>query len=124
MKVSEVMSRNPKSLEMHESALHAARLLAKEDIGSIPVHDGKKLVGMVTDRDLVTRVLAEGRQPDQTELGSIVSGDIKYCFDDDDCDAVAANMDQLLVRRLPVVDRGKQLVGMVSIEDIRPRGRA
>ena len=70
------------------------------------------------------RVVAENRNPASVRLDSIASNEPKYCFDDEDCEDVAGNMDRLLVRRLPVVNRQKQLVGIVSIEDIRPRQAA
>ena len=124
MKVSEVMSRDVCLLKSTDSALQAARLLAREDIGAVPVSKDDRIVGVVTDRDLVTRVIAENKTPAEVKLEAIASNEPKYCFDDEDADHVARNMDQLLVRRLPVVDRDKRLVGIVSIEDIRPRRAA
>ncbi|HVT34563.1 MAG TPA: CBS domain-containing protein [Nevskiaceae bacterium] len=121
MKVSEVMARNPRTIRCGELVQKAAELLAQEDIGGLPVQKDDRLLGMITDRDIVVRVVAGHRKPEETPVEEVVSEGVKYCFEDDDAASVANNMDQLLVRRLPVVNRDKRLVGIVSIEDIRPR---
>jgi CBS domain-containing protein len=123
MKVSEVMTRKPEVIKAGESVLNAARQLAEKDIGGLPVERDDRLIGMLTDRDIVVRVIAEQRDPAKTRVEDVVSTNPKYCFEDEDTSHVAANMDQLLVRRLPVMSRSKRLVGIVSIEDIRPRQR-
>jgi CBS domain-containing protein len=115
------MTRQPKVIKADETVLKAAQELAQNDIGSMPVEKDDRLIGMLTDRDIVVRVVAERRDPSQTKVESVVRGEVKYCFEDEDTDHVAKNMDELLVRRLPVMNRDKRLVGMVSIEDIRPR---
>lgn len=124
MKVSEVMTRDVCLLAADRTALDAARTLAEHDIGMVPVAKDDRLIGVITDRDIVVRVVAGGRDPATTRLESVVSNDPKYCYEDEDADHVAKNMDELLVRRLPVVNREKRLVGVVSIEDIRPRKAA
>ncbi|WP_028078981.1 CBS domain-containing protein [Solimonas soli] len=124
MKVSEVMSRDVQTLAADATALQAAQCLAAHDIGFVPVTRDDRIIGIVTDRDIVARVLADNRDPNRTRLESIASNEPKYCYEDEDCEHVARNMDQLLVRRLPVVNRDKRLVGVVSIEDIRPRSAA
>ncbi|MBV8062496.1 MAG: CBS domain-containing protein [Nevskia sp.] len=121
MKVSEVMTRNPEVIEAGATVMEAARKLAGKEIGGLPVEQDDRLIGMLTDRDIVVRVVADGRDPDKTRVGDVVSREPKYCYEDEDVAHVASNMDQLLVRRLPVVSRDKRLVGIVSIEDIRPR---
>jgi CBS domain-containing protein len=121
MKVSEVMTRNPQVVKAGETIAEAARHLAEKDIGALPVERDDRLIGMLTDRDIVVRVVAEKRDPAKTRVGDVVSNGAKYCYEDEDTSHVAANMDQLLVRRLPVMSRDKRLVGIVSIEDIRPR---
>lgn len=123
MKVSEVMTRHPQIIKAGENILEAARQLAEKDIGALPVTRDDRLIGMLTDRDIVVRVVAEKRDPAKTRVEDVVSNGTKYCFEDEDTSHVAANMDQLLVRRLPVMSRSKRLVGIVSIEDIRPRQR-
>jgi CBS domain-containing protein len=124
MKVSEVMSPNVSLLDASATAYEAAKMLKQRDIGVVPVAKGDRLIGVVTDRDIVVRVIAEGRQAQQVKLEDIASSEPKYCFDDEECSHVAANMDHLLIRRLPVVNRDKRLVGIVSIDDIRPRQKA
>ena len=121
MKVSEVMSRSPEVIKANATVLQAAKTLAHKDIGGLPVEQNDRLIGMLTDRDIVVRVIAEGRDPAKTHVEDVVSRDTKYCFEDEDVAHVASNMDKLLVRRLPVMCRDKRLVGVVSIEDIRPR---
>ncbi|HEY3699528.1 MAG TPA: CBS domain-containing protein [Spongiibacteraceae bacterium] len=121
MQVSEVMTNHPHVLDADDTALIAAQTLAQNDIGAVPVTDGERLIGMLTDRDIVVRVVAKNLNPADTLLNEIVSGQPRYCYEDEDTEHVASNMDELLVRRLPVVDRNKRLVGIVSIEDIRPR---
>jgi CBS domain-containing protein len=122
MKISEVMSRNPEVVKGSESVLNAARKLAGKEVGCLPVEQNDRLLGMITDRDIVVRVVADGRDPAKTRVEDVVSRDPKYCYEDEDVAHVASNMDKLLVRRLPVMSREKRLVGIVSIEDIRPRG--
>ncbi len=121
MKVSEVMTRHPKVIHADQTVLDAAREFAERNIGMLPVEQNDRLIGVLTDRDIVTRVVAQDRDPAQTTIASVVSGQPKYCFEDEDTEHVARNMDELLIRRLPVMNRDKRLVGVVSIEDIRPR---
>lgn len=121
MKVSEVMSRNPEVVKASESVLNAARKLAGKEVGALPVEQDERLLGMITDRDIVVRVVADGRDPAKTKVEDVLSRQPKYCFEDEDVAHVASNMDKLMVRRLPVMSREKRLVGIVSIEDIRPR---
>ena len=124
MKISQVMTSSVCLLKAQDTALDAAKALADNDIGMVPVTRDDRLCGVVTDRDIVVRVIAKGQDPASTTLESIASNETKYCYDDEDSEHVARNMDELLVRRLPVVDRNKRLVGIVSIEDLRPRKAA
>ena len=121
MMINQVMTREVMTLDVDASAKSAAECLRQNDIGFVPITSDDRIVGIVTDRDIVIRVVADGLNPERTSLGSIASTMPKYCFDDEDCEHVARNMDELLVRRLPVVNRDKRLVGVVSIEDLRPR---
>jgi CBS domain-containing protein len=121
MKVSEVMTAKPQIIKAGESVLKAAEMLARNNIGALPVEKDDRLVGMLTDRDIVVRVVAGGRDPAKTRVEEVLSEKIKYCYEDEDIEHVAENMHQLLVRRLPVMNRNKRLVGIVSIEDISPR---
>jgi CBS domain-containing protein len=123
MKVSEVMTKQPRVISADDTVLDAAQQLAQKDIGMLPVAKDDRLVGVLTDRDIVVRVVAEKRDPARTTVGSVVSGQPKYCFEDGDTEQVARNMDELLIRRLPVMNRDKRLVGIVSLEDIHPRAQ-
>ena len=117
MKVSDVMTRDVRLIEPTETIQEAARLMAEIDTGIMPVREGDRLVGMITDRDITVRAVAQGRGPD-TPIREVMTDDVKYCFEDDDTDAVARNMADIQVRRLPVLTRDKRLVGIVSLGDL------
>lgn len=121
MKVSEVMTPNPEVISADETVLKAAEALAHGNIGALPVSKNDRVIGMITDRDIVVRVVAGGRDPKTTRVEEVLSRETKFCYEDEDVEHVAANMNQLLVRRLPVMSRDKRLVGIVSIDDIKPR---
>ncbi|MBA8885751.1 CBS domain-containing protein [Dokdonella fugitiva] len=95
----------------------AARMMAKADIGSLPVGDDDRLVGMLTDRDIVIRAVARG-MPADTPVREVMTAEIRYCYDDQDVAEVARNMAELGVRRLPVVNRDKRIVGFVALSNI------
>jgi CBS domain-containing protein len=121
MKVHEAMTRDVCLANPQQSIRDAARLMADRDIGALPVGEGDRLVGMITDRDIAVRAVAEGRGPD-TKIGDVMSHEqVMYCFDDEDLDDVASNMGQIQVRRLPVLNRDKRLVGIVAVSDLASR---
>jgi CBS domain-containing protein len=91
--------------------------MAQIDAGAIPVGENDRLVGMITDRDIAVRAVAAGKGPD-TPVREVMTQDVKYCFDDEDLNHVAKNMAEQRVRRLPVVNRDKRLVGILSVGDI------
>ncbi|AKJ30856.1 CBS domain-containing protein [Caldimonas brevitalea] len=117
MKVSEAMTVDVQLVSPDQTIGEAARMMADHDIGALPVGQNDRLVGMITDRDITVRATAAGRGPD-TKISEVMSQEIQYCFDDDDLDEVANNMGNIQVRRLPVVNRDKRLVGIVSLGDI------
>jgi CBS domain-containing protein len=117
MRVSDAMTRDVRIANPGQSIREAARLMAEIDAGAMPVSDGDRLVGMITDRDIAIRAVAAGKGPD-TPVRDIMSQDVKYCFDDEELDHVAKNMADIQVRRLPVVNRDKRLVGIVSLGDV------
>ncbi|MGH8142569.1 MAG: CBS domain-containing protein [Steroidobacteraceae bacterium] len=121
MKISDVMTKQPRVISADDTVLRAAEQLAQKDIGMLPVAKDDRLVGVLTDRDIVVRVVARHLDPAKTTVASVVSAQPKYCFEDEDSEQVANNMDELMIRRLPVMNRDKRLVGIVSLEDIRPR---
>src|SRR5437868_4989046 len=116
MRVSEVMKRDVHLARPDESIRDAAREMADIDAGVLPVADGDRLVGMITDRDIAIRAVALGKSPD-TKVREVMSAEVKYCFEDEDLDHVVSNLGDLRIRRLPVMNRDKRLVGIVSLGD-------
>jgi CBS domain-containing protein len=114
------MSRNVKVASPRNTICDAARVMAEIDAGALPVGDQDRLVGMITDRDIAVRAVAQGKGPD-TPVSDVMSQEVKYCFEDEDLERVARNMADIQVRRLPVVDRDKRLVGIIALGDIATR---
>ena len=117
MKVSDAMSRDVAVASPTESIRNAAKVMAKIDAGSLPVGENDRLVGMITDRDIAIRAVAQGKSP-TTKVRDIMSEEVLYCYDDQDLDEVAQNMSEMKIRRLPVVNREKRLVGIISLGDL------
>lgn len=115
--IRDVMTSNPTSCEPTTSVVDAAKVMAQEDVGPVPVVEGGRVVGIVTDRDLVVRVIAEGRDPNSTTLGEVVSSDLVTVQPDTQLTEALQLMAQNQVRRLPVVE-GDQLVGIVAQADV------
>jgi CBS domain-containing protein len=121
MKIREVMTRNVQIARPEETLQEAAATMKQLDAGVLPVGDGDKLVGMLTDRDIAVRGIAEGKGP-ADKVREVMTQEVKYCFEDEDVAHVAANMAELQVRRLPVMNRDKRLVGIVSLGDLATEG--
>jgi CBS domain-containing protein len=117
MRVSEAMTRDVRVANPGQSIRDVAKIMAEIDAGAIPVGENDRLVGMITDRDIAIRAVAQGKGPD-TPVRDVMSKDVKYCFEDEDLEHVAHNMGDIQVRRLPVVSRDKRLVGIVSLGDV------
>ena len=117
-RVADVMERDARIASPDDSVQQVARLMREEDTGILPVGEGDRLVGMVTDRDVAVRLVAEGRDPAQTKVRDVMTPDVRYVYEDEDIDHVAENMASQQIRRLPVMNRQKRLVGVVSIGDI------
>jgi len=117
MKVSDKMTRNVRLASPDDTIQQAARSMAECDAGALPVSENDRLVGMVTDRDIAVRAVAHGKGLD-TKVRDVMTPDVKYCFEDEDLDHVAHNMGHQQVRRLPVMNRGKRLVGILSLGDV------
>jgi len=121
-KVSDVMTREKIHLASpNQTIADAAALMAQADVGSLPVGDNDRLIGMITDRDIVVRAVAQGLGSD-TPVRAVMTEQIKYCYDDQDVSEVAQNMADLGVRRLPVVNREKRLIGFVALSNITSFG--
>ena len=118
MKVSECMTREVQVAQADQPIRKAAQFMLKVDAGSIPVCEGDRVIGMVTDRDLAVRVLAEGRGA-ETLLREIMTEEVVCCFEDDTVENAAQKMSDSKVRRIPVLSRdGEKLVGILSLGDI------
>jgi CBS domain-containing protein len=116
--IREVMTSNPRSLESGSTAVEAARLMRDEDVGIVPIVEGEKLVGTVTDRDIVTRVVAEGKTPESVTVGEIASRELVTIDPQQDLDDALRLMARHQVRRLPVVEEDGKLVGIVAQKDV------
>jgi CBS domain-containing protein len=116
MQVRDAMTRDVRLASPHQTLTDAARMMAEADIGCLPVGDDNRIVGMITDRDIVVRALAQGRDG-RSLVGDVMTKSVKYCFEDEDMDEVLANMGEVKIRRVPVVDREKHLVGVLSLGD-------
>ncbi len=117
MKVREAMTRDVRLVRPDQTIREAAHLMAELDIGCLPVEENDRMVGMITDRDIAVRAVSEGRGP-QTLIKEIMSSEVMYCYDDQSIDEVTHNMADIRVRRLPVVNRSKRLVGILSLGDL------
>jgi CBS domain-containing protein len=117
MRVNEAMTREVRVANPTQTIRDVAKIMAELDAGAVPVGENDRLVGMITDRDIAIRAVALGKGPD-TPVRDVMSQDIKYCYEDEDLEHVAENMGELQVRRLPVVNREKRLVGIVALADI------
>lgn len=115
--VRDIMTRDVFIADPNDSLQKAASLMAAQDVGSLPVGEADRLIGMITDRDIVLRAVAAGRDAN-TPVREVMTEEIRYCFDDEDVEVVAKNMSDLQVRRLPVVNRDKRLVGFLALSNV------
>jgi len=119
--MGKIMHRDVQITGPKESLQNAAAMMKRLDAGVLPVGEHDKLVGMITDRDIAIRGIAEGKGPD-AKVHDVMSQQVKYCYDDEDVDHVAQNMAELQVRRLPVMNRDKHLVGIITLGDLATQG--
>lgn len=117
-KVSDVMTRGVRTLTPDDTLLQAAQAMETLDVGVIPVCEGERLVGLVTDRDLVLRGMAQGYPADTTRLDGMITRQVQFCHEDDSLEEVLQKMGDAGIRRLPVLDREHSLVGMVTLGDV------
>ena len=116
--LKDVMTRNVETIAPSASIHEAAQKMKALNVGAIPVYDGSTLRGMLTDRDIVIRVIAEKRDVNTAKAEEVMSAELVYCFEDQDVDEAARLMGDKQVRRLPILNRQKQLVGIVSLGDV------
>jgi CBS domain-containing protein len=117
-KVADVMSKDVKLASPEDTVQQAARVMSEQDTGVLPVGENDRLVGIVTDRDLAVRAVAAGKDPSKTKLREVMSGEPRYVFEDEPVEKVAASMAEQQVQRMPVLNREKRLVGIVSVGDL------
>jgi CBS domain-containing protein len=121
MRVRDAMTRNVRVATPGQSIRDVARMMAEIDAGILPVGENDRLVGMITDRDIAVRAVARGMGP-ETPVRDVMSTEkVMYCYEDDDVNEIAKNMGDVKVRRLPVMDRDKRLVGIISLGDVAQR---
>lgn len=118
MKVREIMSPDVRIASPKDTLQQAAQMMEEIDCGGLPVGDGDHLVGMVTDRDITLRAVARGKAPDRCTVEEVMSPDIKYIYEDETLEDASRNMSELQIRRLPVLNRKKRLVGILSLGDL------
>ena len=121
--VRDFMTPDPKTVSEKDSIRDAARIMAKEDTGVVPVVDGKKVIGMITDRDIVVRLVAAGKDPSNSKVTEAMSKNVKAVKEDTPVNEALQLMSKEQIRRLPVVNTNNELVGIVSIGDIASDGR-
>lgn len=122
MIAKECMTKNVKLGSPTMSLTEAAKLMKEGDFGILPVSDKDRLVGMITDRDIAVRAVSEGKDPNRSYVGEVMTKKVLYCFEDQDVNEIAKNLGTNQVRRLPVLNRQKRLVGILSLGNIAGSG--
>lgn len=123
MKISEIMTKEPKYIAPDESLQEAARQLRDMDVGMIPIGDGVKLKGMLTDRDITVRVIAEGVDPQTVSVSDVMTPEVIYAYEDQDVEEAARIMEEQQIRRLIILNRDKDMVGIVALADLANKAK-
>jgi CBS domain-containing protein len=118
MRLRDIMSRDVETIGPQGTLKDAATKMKELDVGLVPVCDGDRIVGMLTDRDITVKATAEGRNPTDTRVSEIMSPEVAYCFEDQRVEEAVALMEVKQIRRLPIMSRDKRLVGIVSLGDL------
>lgn len=118
MKIKEIMTRDVETINPDTGLVDAAKMMRDLDVGVLPVTNGKALSGVLTDRDIVIRSTAEGNDPKDQKAGKIITDNVAWCYEDDEVEEASSKMKENRIRRLPIVDRENQLVGIVSLGDL------
>lgn len=118
MKVKDVMHKGVSWVQPDASLTAIAKIMKTEDIGAVPVGENDKLVGMVTDRDIICRGLGNGKTPEKLTAKDVMTKGITFCRENEEVDDAIRIMESKQIRRLPVIDKDKRMVGMLSIGDI------
>ena len=121
MQLKDVMTRKVQDIGPQASLKEAAEKMRTLDIGALPVCENDKLVGMITDRDIAVRAVAQGQDPNRATVRDAMTGQMFFCYEDEDVQKAAKLMEEKQIRRLPVFDRSKRFCGIVSLGDIATR---
>ena len=119
--IRDVMTKNPECVSEKDSVLQVARIMRDQDTGVVPVVDGKKIIGLITDRDIVVRAIAEGKEINSVKVNEVMTKSVRSVKEDSTVDEVLNLMGNAEIRRVPVVNRNNELVGIVSIGDLASR---
>jgi CBS domain-containing protein len=120
--VRDIMTRGVRTLSPSDTVMFAAQAMAELDVGAIPVCDGRRLVGMLTDRDITIRSVAQGFDPQNTALEQVMSSDVQWCYEEQSIEEATQLMRDAQIRRLPIVDHERHLVGVLSLGDVAAKG--
>jgi CBS domain-containing protein len=118
MDLRDIMTRNVEVVRAGASLKDAAKKMKDLDVGLIPVCDGDRLKGVLTDRDITIRATADGRDPSKTKVSEVMSTDLAYCLEDQEVEEAVSVMEARQIRRLPIVNQDKRLIGIISLADI------
>jgi len=121
MQIREIMTQGAEVIYIDDTAQEAAAKMRELDVGALPVCDGDRIQGVVTDRDMAIRLVAEGYDPVRTKVSAIMTPGVSYCFDDQSVEEAVILMEAEQIRRLPIFNHEKQLVGMLSLGDLALR---
>lgn len=119
--ISEIMTRDVTVVSPTDTLQRAAQIMRDLNVGALPVCDGKRLLGMVTDRDITIRSAADGKAPSEAKVTDVMTEQVLWCYEDQTVGEVLQQMGDQQIRRVPVVDRDKNLVGVVSLGDLATR---
>lgn len=123
--ISDIMTRDVMSISPRENLRRAAQLMDELNVGSLPVCDGQRLVGMITDRDITVRATSAGQDADSTLVSDVMTDKVRYCFEDQEVNEVMSQMADAQIRRVPVVEReGHNLIGIISLGDVATKHSA
>ncbi|HVL75319.1 MAG TPA: CBS domain-containing protein [Noviherbaspirillum sp.] len=124
-KISDVMTRDVRTISPHDSIKRAAQLMDELNVGALPVCEGQRLVGMITDRDITVRATSAGESPEMVSVEEVMTDQVRWCTEDQTVDEVMQQMADVQIRRIPVLDRDThQLIGIVSLGDLATKHSA
>jgi CBS domain-containing protein len=123
MRVKDIMTKIVVTIPDETSVEDAARIMKSNGIGLLPIGDKHDITGVMTDRDVIIRVIAEGKNARQTRVSEVMTAPVLHCFDDEDIEEACLMMKDEHVRRLLVFDRKRDVVGVLSLDDVATRGR-